>query len=482
MKKYTALSAEPYTPTSDESRADTEELTREEVRAMLTEEGTAFRVQAVCIRAYGPEAGVMIQHLVYLDGKGFDRNDWIYKPEHEWTDETGLSRHAQRKGRKRAIGAGVWEEEKRGIPAKNYYRLNIWKVWADVAPYLEGPQNGESISQATIVASQVRRVKEPSKSGDYSDLTINKETSEETFKDFKSGAASAAPHRNLNEVKEYTKEHHDQDQDDTATTFVSSDAKTFANGKPYNAPRVTEVLEKLLTHFDLVPEGFNEHERGRYKKRFKELIDDGVEPEQMFAVVLHMLERWQAISLAPRTAYNDVRGGKSEHRSMNEDEFMQGVNGRAANGTTGARGSRLPASEGSGKGPVPQRPTWRLHADTVYLFRGNSREIGSEDWPEGVMLNRIYQLIQDEGTESGRAFARFLKYGPVDGVVRTLWDELRAEEYNDQLVAGQYVNIKGVIRQAKEERVRLELADELAEIAERRERELAEERERELAE
>jgi hypothetical protein len=80
------------------------------------------------VQAFGPGPGVLMSQLFFWTGKGMDPAGWIYKPEHEWRWETGLSRDQQRKARKILKAKGVLEEEKRGLPRKLYFRIRLERL------------------------------------------------------------------------------------------------------------------------------------------------------------------------------------------------------------------------------------------------------------------------------------------------------------------------------------------------------------------
>jgi len=77
------------------------------------------------IQAFGPGPGVLLCQLFFWTGKGMDPEGWIYKTEHEWKWETGLSRDQQRKARKILKAKGVLEETKKGLPRKLYFRIKL---------------------------------------------------------------------------------------------------------------------------------------------------------------------------------------------------------------------------------------------------------------------------------------------------------------------------------------------------------------------
>ena len=91
----------------------------------------ALAFQTVAVKHFGAEAGIFIRQLLYRDGTGKDGNFWIYKSMAEWQEETGLGRKAQEKARKRLVGAGVMDEEKRLAPDHRqtwHFRVNPWKL------------------------------------------------------------------------------------------------------------------------------------------------------------------------------------------------------------------------------------------------------------------------------------------------------------------------------------------------------------------
>ena len=75
--------------------------------------------------AIGVKEAVFICQLLYWDGKGKDREGWIFKRQEEWADETGLSYSEQKTTRRRLIALGLIEEKLRGIPATLHFRLRF---------------------------------------------------------------------------------------------------------------------------------------------------------------------------------------------------------------------------------------------------------------------------------------------------------------------------------------------------------------------
>lgn len=69
-------------------------------------------------------AALMLSQAVYWSRRTSDENGWFYKTREEWTTETALSRTEQENARKALCKTGFWHEERRGVPAQMYYRID----------------------------------------------------------------------------------------------------------------------------------------------------------------------------------------------------------------------------------------------------------------------------------------------------------------------------------------------------------------------
>jgi len=70
-------------------------------------------------------AGLVLSQAVYWQERVSEKREgWWYKTRSQWTEETGLSRYEQETARKRLRQAGILVEQKRGMPAKIWYRLD----------------------------------------------------------------------------------------------------------------------------------------------------------------------------------------------------------------------------------------------------------------------------------------------------------------------------------------------------------------------
>ena len=92
--------------------------------AHLLDRPIAFQRSFVQLGA-GITGALMLSQAMYWSTRGADEEGWFFKTMPEWEDETGLRRAEQETARKRLLALGLMEEERRGIPAKLFYRVNF---------------------------------------------------------------------------------------------------------------------------------------------------------------------------------------------------------------------------------------------------------------------------------------------------------------------------------------------------------------------
>lgn len=74
-------------------------------------------------------ATIFLCQFIYWEGKQADKeNGWIYKPQNELEEETGLSRYEQETARRHLRERGLLYEEKKGLPCKLYYKIDYEKL------------------------------------------------------------------------------------------------------------------------------------------------------------------------------------------------------------------------------------------------------------------------------------------------------------------------------------------------------------------
>ncbi|HHL0960437.1 TPA: hypothetical protein ACQVH3_005237 [Serratia marcescens] len=90
----------------------------------------------------GPVAAVFLSQLVYWHNR-MD-SEWLYKTQAEITKETKLTRDEQETARKRLITLGVIDEQRRGVPGKMHFRINVERLEALLmGEPIENPENVE---------------------------------------------------------------------------------------------------------------------------------------------------------------------------------------------------------------------------------------------------------------------------------------------------------------------------------------------------
>jgi hypothetical protein len=78
-----------------------------------------------CVQRVGPAAGIFMRQLLYWTCKQHDPEGWIYKTQSEMQQETGLTRRKQEKARKILSKYGVLKEDKRGVPCRLWYWVDL---------------------------------------------------------------------------------------------------------------------------------------------------------------------------------------------------------------------------------------------------------------------------------------------------------------------------------------------------------------------
>lgn len=94
----------------------------EALRRLLSDRPIAFHPSLARLLG-GINEALFFQQIAYWSGKGSDP-DWIYKTQVELEDETCLSRYQQEQARKQLKKLGVLSDQRRGVPAQLYYRIN----------------------------------------------------------------------------------------------------------------------------------------------------------------------------------------------------------------------------------------------------------------------------------------------------------------------------------------------------------------------
>ena len=70
-------------------------------------------------------AGLMLSQAFYWAQRTKDPEGWFWKTQEEWAEETALKRGEQERARRLLCTFPFWQEERRGLPARLYFRLNL---------------------------------------------------------------------------------------------------------------------------------------------------------------------------------------------------------------------------------------------------------------------------------------------------------------------------------------------------------------------
>lgn len=73
----------------------------------------------------GITGALMLSQAIYWSRRTSETDGWFYKSQIDWEEETGMTRYEQERARKALCSLGVLLEERRGIPAKLYYKVDF---------------------------------------------------------------------------------------------------------------------------------------------------------------------------------------------------------------------------------------------------------------------------------------------------------------------------------------------------------------------
>lgn len=98
-------------------------MTPDDLRFLLQRPIAFHRVFASV--AGSAAGGLFLSQLFYWSDKGHAPDGWIYKTQEEWHAETALTRSEQERARRALIDLGILAVERRGLPARLYFRLDF---------------------------------------------------------------------------------------------------------------------------------------------------------------------------------------------------------------------------------------------------------------------------------------------------------------------------------------------------------------------
>lgn len=119
-------------------------------------------------------AAIMLSQAYYWSDKGQDPAGWFYKTMKDWEEETGLSRTEQDNARKKLLTTNFWHEDRRGVPAKLFFRVDTEALFDSILQIAGNPQPEAFRLQETYKQD----------SGKPAIIIINKTTTENTKERF----------------------------------------------------------------------------------------------------------------------------------------------------------------------------------------------------------------------------------------------------------------------------------------------------------
>lgn len=453
-----------------------EELTRQErgeLRAAMMGEKAqhALEFQNKACLEFGPAAGIMARELLFWEQRGVDKYGWVYKTEAE-LEGIGLSRHNQRKARKVLVAKGVLEQDRRGVPARLWFRLDLQRLMELLGPHLQpeannAPSVNHNYSSANKGVGLVRQSSVSDKSGNLESRTITERTQKELSEVRGVSSPDGSP-LNTNEFNLGLQKEHSTNG---ATTQPAKDDVSSAETKPYNARVVVDVFEDNLSRLGGDP--ITEDERGRYLREFKEVIQQIEKAEgrkdaqvEMTRVIFRMFLRRLAYRnpypLSPKMAYRDVRNG--EQTPLNFDGLQKALQEPLSDTPRSSLAASERGSNGYPEGyqsgleeRTEPRYKYELEYGTtvkVYEFRMGSGwvwNMNGENWPQVKLLQSAVELLKDENTNTGRVFAGFKQgkhtpEGPLtfDNVLTVLDSDLLDRGYEDGLPADLHADARRI--------------------------------------
>jgi hypothetical protein len=103
----------------------------------------------------GATVGLFLSQLLFLSDKGANTEGWVYKSESDMGRETGLTKREQQSARRKLLGLGVIQIERRGFKFTYHFRV----MWERLYQVIAGSQQAqivptEKVERAQNVATQ----------------------------------------------------------------------------------------------------------------------------------------------------------------------------------------------------------------------------------------------------------------------------------------------------------------------------------------
>ncbi|MDK2631969.1 conserved phage C-terminal domain-containing protein [Pantoea stewartii subsp. indologenes] len=218
--------------------------------------------QACFVRFGGVTGAVLLSQLVYwhnrMDGS------WFYKTQKEIKSETGLSREEQETARRRLISAGVLEEDRRGVPAKLFFRVKADRLEALLLKSEGKPQS--SMRDSRIQESGISTDK-------------NADMPQASLRETHSPACGKAAFIHTVDYQE-------------TTTEITTESSCQVAAQPDPAVQITDMAKQVLKHLNMTTGAKFQTCRSSLEN-IKARISEGYELSELLLVVDYKHEHWK---------------------------------------------------------------------------------------------------------------------------------------------------------------------------------------------
>lgn len=160
----------------------------------------AFQRVFVALGA-GITGALLLSQAVYWSRRSGDDTGWFFKTQVEWEEETGLTRREQEGARSRLQSMGLLREERRGIPAKLFYRVDFEALQTSLdecakqdctKPPIKDDANEQTGTHKSAKQDCAKRTNRPAQNRQTKLRKTTTETTAETTADISSTTAIAA--------------------------------------------------------------------------------------------------------------------------------------------------------------------------------------------------------------------------------------------------------------------------------------------------
>ena len=101
-------------------------------------------------------AAIMLQQGLYWTKRATLPGGWFYKVEAEWHSEIRLTAGKQRRARARLRDFTFWHEDRRGIPAKLYFRVDVGGLHAALLQLIQNRPTGPNVTPQPVTLERTK--------------------------------------------------------------------------------------------------------------------------------------------------------------------------------------------------------------------------------------------------------------------------------------------------------------------------------------